>query len=97
MFDKEVRNKLNQDLDETFWKDIHSHISRDAVVVISNELDIIDVAMAIYFDKKDEIKSLIDKGKVFKPSIEKITKWQKEEERIQCLVVYPFVVVQKIS
>ncbi|MGK7943134.1 MAG: DUF2288 family protein, partial [Microcystaceae cyanobacterium] len=47
---QDIKDRLSQDLADTQWRDIEPHAKRDAVIVVHNSLDMVEVGVAFAQD-----------------------------------------------
>jgi hypothetical protein len=91
----EIRDKLASELHEVEWSAIRPHVARDAVILVSPELDLIEVAENVTTDKKSQMAEWVDKGLIVKPTQAELELWETQlQRRFRFLIVSPFVLVQ---
>ncbi|MBE9116448.1 DUF2288 domain-containing protein [Lusitaniella coriacea LEGE 07157] len=92
----ELREELAQSLDEAEWDWLMPHAKRDVVIVVSPDLNLLDVGVAIANDNATLVQSWIGTQQVHKPSADELNTWnQNPSKRFNTLIVQPFVVVQE--
>lgn len=94
--EQNLRSKLEAEIGPAHWKVIRPHFLRGAIIIVSPELDLIDVAIKVAEDDTSTIKDWIEEGKLTKPFPEDAKRWEEEKEELTSLVVEPFVLVQDI-
>ncbi len=94
---EEIRKKLEKEVGPAHWKVIRPHFLRGAVIIVSPDLDLIDVAVSLAKDDAAKIESWINAGKLTKPTPEDANQWEDGGEELKSLVVDPFVLVQAIN
>jgi hypothetical protein len=93
-----LKEKLKQDVADISWQDLQPHAKRDAIIVIKDELDLTEVAVAIAEDDTALVQGWIGDRSVSKPTSEQLTQWnQTPEKQFIALIVQPFVVVKEAS
>ena len=92
--EQDLRSKLEAEIGPADWKVIRPHFLRGAIIIVSTELDLIDVAVKVAKDDTDSIKIWIEEGKLTKPFPEDAKMWEDEKKELAALVVEPFVLVQ---
>jgi hypothetical protein len=93
-----LKEKLEQDVADISWKELQPHAKRDAIVVIKNELDLAEVAVAIAEDNTASVQNWIGSQSIAKPSSQELTEWnQTPEKQFVALIVQPFVVVKEAN
>ena len=80
------------------WVDIREHLERDAVVSVSEDLNLMEVAEAVIADRSEQVGRWIDQGLVGKPSFADLDIWEKDPNRPFLFVIaQPYVLIQKAS
>ena len=93
-----LKEKLEQDVADISWKDLQPHAKRDAIIIIKQELDLPEVAVAIAEDNTTSVQGWIGNQSIAKPTAEQLTSWnQTPEKQFTALIVQPFVVVKEAS
>jgi hypothetical protein len=95
MSDQDLRTQLKENLDEAEWDWLIPHAQRDAVIVVSTPLDLLDVGVAIASDNISQVQVWIDEALITKPSTEQLGEWNgNRTKRFNALIVEPYVLVQ---
>ena len=94
--EQNIRSKLEAEIGPADWKVIRPHFLRSAIIIVSPELDLIDVAVKVAEDDTTCIKAWIEEGKLTKPFPEDAKRWEEEKKELTALVVDPFVLVQDL-
>jgi len=92
--DNELHDKINHETARVRWSELERHFAHGAVVYVSEELDLVEVAMRIAHDDKDSIAHWMTEGKVAKVSDVQARTWQAADTPLWASVVSPFVLVQ---
>jgi hypothetical protein len=94
----DLRAELTEMLDEAEWEWLMPHVKRDAVVIVTPDLDLIDVGIAIANDNTTAVQRWISEQQIYKPSPAQISVWEQEQShRFQALIVQPYVLVQDLA
>ena len=94
----EMIESFKRDLAEVCWQDLRIHLQRDAIILISADLDIIQVAVALAEDDSRQVETWITSGAIGKPSRQQLDGWEEDlEKRFRMLIVQPFILVQEIA
>ena len=89
---------FKRDLAEVNWRELKIHLKRDAIIVVSVELDLIDVGVAVADDDKTLVETWVTSNQLNKPTEKQLESWeQSPEQRFQMLIVQPFIRIQDIS
>jgi hypothetical protein len=94
-YEEALRIKLGDRMGPVFFSDLKAHLERDAVIIVAQELELLDVAVAVANDDADKVKDWIESGKMRKPSLLERDEWPAHEGRTwEAVIVKPFVLVQ---
>ncbi|MDJ0843755.1 DUF2288 domain-containing protein [Crocosphaera sp.] len=95
---EEIRKRLQEDMADVSWDDIKPHAQRDAVIVVNDELNLLDVGVAIAQDDKMMVERWITKQLINKPSNQQLSDWNiNPTQSFKTLIVQPFVLVQSLE
>jgi hypothetical protein len=93
---QDLRSQLAESLDEAELDWLKPHIQRDVVVVVNQELDLLDVGVAIACDDVLSVQHWISEQLLHKPFPEQLADWNSDQtKRFQALIVQPYVLVQE--
>jgi hypothetical protein len=92
--DTELRIKINLETARLPWSELERHFAQGTVVYVSEELDLVDVAVRISHDDKDSIAAWMGAGKVGKVTDLQASTWAAAEALLWTSVVNPFILVQ---
>jgi hypothetical protein len=91
-----VRDQLARQIGPVLWSDIRPHLARDGVILVSAQLDLLDVAEAVARNDTDRVSAWIARGEVDKPTPAEIERWSSDESlRFVAVVAAPFVLVHR--
>lgn len=86
------------DIDEVDWPAIRPHLTRDAIIVIADQLDLAIIADQLARDDKTAIQKEIEAGRITKPSLENLKQWNESPSiRFRITIVQPYVLIQPVS
>ena len=92
--DTELHDKINRETARVRWSELERHFAHGAVVWVSAELDLVEVALRIAHDDKDAITRWMADGRLAKVSDVQARTWQASDAVLWASVVNPFVLVQ---
>jgi hypothetical protein len=92
--DTELHNKINHETARIKWAELERHFAQGAVVFVSEQLDLIDVALRIAHDDKESVSRWMAEGKLAKVSDVQATSWSAGDVSLWATVVSPYVLVQ---
>jgi hypothetical protein len=91
-----MRERLAETLGDVFWTDLRAHAARDALIIVADELDLVDVGMAVASDDVATVDAWIREGKLSKPTAEDLARWPLDgAARFRSLIVQPFVLIRR--
>ncbi|BCL38827.1 DUF2288 domain-containing protein [Nostoc sp. MS1] len=94
----DLRAELSETIDESEWEWLIPHVKRDAVIVVSLDLDLLDVGEAIANDNIPSVQRWIDEQLISKPSDQQLGQWNNnQQKRFNTLIIQPYVLVQEIA
>ena len=92
----DIKDRLSQDVADIEWKDLLPHVRRDAVIVVSEALNLLEVGAAIAEDNTASVSTWIENKSISKPSSQQLTEWNSQpEKQFTALILQPFVIVQE--
>lgn len=93
----DLRAEITESLDQSEWEWLIPHVKRDAVILVTQGLNLVDVGLAIASDNIPEVQQWIDEQLITKPSPEQLGEWNDNPtKRFDTLIVQPYVLVQEI-
>jgi hypothetical protein len=90
-----LRRKLNLETARLSWRELQPHFARGVVVVVSAELDLVDVAAATAGNDSQAVKSWHDGGLMALASDDDARRWHRNDPELWAVVVAPWVLVQE--
>ena len=74
------------------------HADRDAVIVVAESLDLVEVGYAIANDQVTSVEQWIQGCLIYKPSIAQKAIWNEDQtKRFQALILQPYVLVKELA
>ncbi len=92
----DIRTELTENIDEAEWDWLIPHVQRDAVIIVSPQINLVDAGVAIASDNIPTVENWIDDALLAKPSNEQVGQWNlNRSKRFNTLIVQPYVLVQE--
>ena len=89
---------FKRDLAEVNWRELKIHLQRDAIIVVSAELDLVTVGVAVAEDDKGSVEAWIAANQLGKPSEKQLENWEKQADQLfQMLIVQPYILIQDLQ
>lgn len=77
------------------WRDLQTHYARGSVVLVTAELDLVEVAVQLGLDNTDQFQRWIDAGQIAAANDDQARSWYDENPELWAVVAAPWVLVQK--
>jgi hypothetical protein len=92
---EDLRAELSEMVDEAEWEWLMPHARRDALLVVDDDLDLLDVGVAIATDNVSSVSGWINQQRLCKPSPEQLSRWGSDPtHRFKALIIQPYVLIQ---
>lgn len=92
----DLRTELAETLDETEWSWLIPHAKRDALILVTQNLHLLDVGVAIADNNVASVQHWIGEQLIYKPSADQLSHWnQNPTRRFTALIVQPYVLAQE--
>lgn len=94
----DLRQQLTTSQDEAAWEWLEPHAKRDAIIWVSDEIDLVDVGMAIATDDAKKVQHWIAEQVISKPNADQLSQWNSDNTiRFKSLIVAPFVLIKSMG
>ncbi len=93
--DESLKTKLIQETAQFPWKELLRHFATGSVIAVSAELDLVEVALQMSKDNKDQIAQWLTSGEVTKVSDLQAKAWLDDNASLWTVVVRPWILVQQ--
>ena len=91
---QDIKEQLAEDVAEIEWRELIPHSQRDAIIVVTPHLDLLDVGVAIANDNTQSVHHWISEDLIHKPSAQQLSEWNAQPQtKLYTLIVQPFVLV----
>lgn len=89
-----IQDQLQDELADVTWADLQPHSRRDAVIVVNESLNIVEVGTAIASDETLKVQAWIDEQLIQKPTSEQLGLWNQDPaKKFSTLIVAPYVLI----
>lgn len=88
------RAKVNLETSQIPWKELQRFFASGAALVVSEELDLVEVAFQMSQDNAEQIQQWMAVGKFGKVSDAQAAAWYEADALMWAVVVSPWVLVQ---
>jgi len=101
MKDKRVqeayRTKINQETSRIAWKELQRFFASGATVLVTADLDLVEVAFQIAEDNKHQVEQWLSEGKIGKVTDKQASTWYEADTEVWAVVVSPYVLIQELK
>lgn len=94
----DLRSSLAELIDLAEWDWLKPHVGRDAVILVTPDLDLSEVGEALANDNTAVVQRWIDEQAIAKPSQSQLTEWDRSgTAKFTAMIVAPFVLVKLLE
>ena len=86
--------KLNLETAQIGWQDLQRYFATGVVFVVSDSLDMVDVALKISEDDRAAVELWLNDGQLAQVSDEQALRWFETDALLWSVVVKPWILVQ---
>ncbi|MFM7472239.1 MAG: DUF2288 domain-containing protein [Nodosilinea sp. LVE1205-7] len=92
---QDLKTELAEMVGPAEWRWLSPHADRDALLLVDQGLDLVEVGLAIAEDDLTRVSHWLSEALVTRPSPPQLEAWSQEpRKQFQSLIVQPFVLVQ---
>ena len=95
--DEELREHLHGETSKLPWTELEKHFAQGVIIKVEKGIDILDVAIVIARDDKENLKTWMNDKKVMAAEVEDAKKWHEASASLWSVVVAPFILVQEFE
>lgn len=92
---RSITEEINKETGVLNWQELAKHFARGVVICVDAELDLVEVAHSMSIDNTDQMQNWLNKGVIHRASDEDAQEWNRNNPQFWCVVVAPWVLVQK--
>ncbi len=96
MNEKKTREQLQQECAPLFYKEVERFFAKGMLVLVSKNVDIINVALIIQDDNVQALQKLIDEGQVVRVNDNHAIQWSQQQSQLLAVTAVPWLLVQEI-
>ncbi len=94
----DLRDKLRSEVHATGASELLPHHRREALFLVAEHVDFLEVAEAIANDAADLVAERIAAGHIYRPSLAQLADWCVDPAvRFQIVILQPYVLAQRLS
>lgn len=92
-----LRAKVNMETSRIEWKELQRFFASGAAVKVSAKLDLVEVAMQMHEDNRNQFEEWLASGMIGKVTDEQASAWLAGDAELWAVVVSPWVLVQEMT
>ena len=92
-----LRAKLNLETAQIAWKELQRFFAGGAALMVSADLDLVEVAFRMSEDNAAQIRHWVEAGKLGKVTDAQAAAWFESDALVWAVVVSPWVLVQPLG
>jgi hypothetical protein len=96
-YDEIVRAKVNLETSQIAWKELQRFFAGGSTLMVSTDLDLVEVAYQMTRDNVAQIQQWMAAGKLGKVTDEQAVVWFDADVLVWAVVASPWVLVQPVS
>ena len=93
----DLRTKLNTETGRLSWTELERHFARGAVIKVDTSLDLIEVAVSVSEDDKQQVEEWMNSSLMGHPSMDDARDWVERQPEFWAVVVAPWVLIQEVA
>lgn len=90
-----LRAKINGETSRMPWKELQRFFAGGSVIAVSDDLDLVDVAVRIASDDTAAVQQWLNDGRVGRVSDAQASAWLEADATLWAVVVKPWILVQQ--
>ncbi len=88
----EAEALIDRTLGSVQWSDLRAHVERDALYLVSPELSLRAVALAVAANEAQRVKAWLQRGELRRPSVSEVDAWSRVPTKgFESVIVRPYV------
>lgn len=92
-----LRAKVNLETSRIAWKDLQRFFACGAAIMVSAQLDLVEVALQFAEDNRTQVAAWLSSGAVGRVQDEQALAWYAADADVWAVVVSPYVLVQAVT
>ena len=86
-----LAEKFKEEIGTVSWSWLRPHEKRKILFQVAEELDLVEVAVAVAEDQVDKVKSWLENDDLAQPTLKQVAKWEKNGGLFLGVIVKPYV------
>ncbi len=91
----DLRDLLNAQTGRISWKELQRQFAAGVVLIVSGDLDLIDVAVRIIEDDREQVEGWLEVGRLSRAETAHAKAWESAQAEFWAVVAAPWVLVQE--
>ena len=95
--EKEIYEKLTSEIQNATWAPLEEHLERGGLLIVSNDLDLVEVGVKIATDDVEFVKDQLKLKKLIQPMENQAEAFRNDDDlQFRFIIVQPYVLAQII-
>lgn len=86
-----LKDKLKAEVGVVSWSWLRPHQKRDILFLVSEEIDLVEVAVEVAEDRVAQIKTWLKNGALVRPTSTQVEEWERDGGLFSGIIVKPYV------
>lgn len=91
---QEEKAKIVAETAMILWKDLEKFYAQGLLILVSDQLDLVEVAYAISQDEAIQVTEWLETGLLIRDFNQQAIEWEKQNAEVWCVVIRPWVLAQ---
>ncbi len=91
-----LADKFKEEIGTVSWSWLWPHEKRKILFRVAEELDLVEVAIAVAEDQTAKVKFWLENDDLTQPTVKQVAKWGKSGGLFQAVIVKPYVFFKEV-
>lgn len=91
------KERINRETAKIAWHDLQTFFASGKVIHVDTSTDLVEAALDISLDNAEQVKSLMESGKLGLVSDDQAHQWYEDKAQVWAVVIKPWIVVQLVA
>ncbi|MBN2808363.1 MAG: DUF2288 family protein [Deltaproteobacteria bacterium] len=88
---EELKAELKDDVGTVSWSWLRPHQKRNILFLVGEQLDLLEVAVAVAEDRLEQVKLWLETGELARPTSSQVDEWERNGGLFAGIIVKPYV------
>jgi hypothetical protein len=92
-----TRERFESEMAQIAFRELQKHFAKGILIIVSSELDMVDVAMKLHADDTQSIQRWMDNDQLIRAHDEHAKVWLEHDTEFMAVTAAPWVLVQELT